>query len=175
MSKKEIVVLVLRISSLALVFYTLNQSVPTLEVWKESVGFNLSSSLLMVFGPIILAIFTWVFAFQLAHVFLPTITEEKDEPKLNLERQQIEETLFTVIGVFVLTYAIPDAFYWLSFWYRSSSLNIDMNLLSPEFVAPIFTTGIELVIGFWLLFGAKGLGDFLKKVRAAGQNKRSAF
>jgi hypothetical protein len=167
MTKKEIVVLVLRLSSLAFIFYTLNRAAITLTDWQKTANAGLMIGLIMVIVPLIIAVFTWLFAYQLANIFVPTVTEEPSESRW--EREQIEATAFTIIGLFILTYAIPDTFYWLSFLYQSSMLNIEVTLLGPEFVAPIFTTAIELIIGFWLLLGAKGLAEFLKKVRVAGK------
>jgi hypothetical protein len=40
--------------------------------------------------------------------------------------------------------------------------------LSPENMGNIWATAIELVIGFWLVFGAKGISGIISIARTAG-------
>jgi hypothetical protein len=169
MKKQEIVVLALRISSLALVFYALSRAAIMLPYLVDSAEPNIPLYALMIVGPIVIAIFSWLFAYPLAHTFLPTITNDQFEYEWN--QRNIETTAFTIIGVCVLTYALPEAFYWFSVLYQMSSLNVQTGLqgLVPKMVA----TAIQLILGFWLLFGARGFCDFLIKIRAAGKNPPS--
>ena len=166
MKKQEIVVLVLRISALVLVFYTLSRAAISLPYLVDSAKSNIPLYALMIVGPLVIAIFSWLFAYPLAHTFLPTINNDQSENKWN--QRKIETTAFTIIGACVLSYGLPDTFYWLSILYQMSSMNVETSIQSiiPEMI----TTVIELIIGFWLLFGARGLCDFLIKVRAAGKN-----
>lgn len=168
MKKQEIVTLVIRISSLALIFYTLNRASYTIRSWNRFSESDLTANLIMVLAPLLLAIFAWFAAFHLANVFLPTINEDNEATEWNQEK--VEATAFTVIGVFVLTYAIPDTFYWLSVVYQSIKLNANTSG-EPQYFARAITLAIKLIMGFWLLFGAKGLREFLTKVRVAGQKK----
>ena len=97
----------------------------------------------MTITPIALSVITWKFAYQLAYYFLPTIDEE--EPETVRPYKDIETTAMTIIGIFVLAYAIPDAIYWFTFKIQTSNLNIDFNLNDPQFLAPIVATAIEFM------------------------------
>jgi hypothetical protein len=72
------------------------------------------------------------------------------------------------MGLWVLTSAIPDIFYWVTFVYRIKSVNVGSTELTPENIGYIVSTIVELVIGFWLLFGSRGLLGVIRRARYAG-------
>ncbi len=43
-----------------------------------------------------------------------------------------------------------------------------MGELTPDHIGNILATGMELAIGFWLVFGARGISGIIKLARTAG-------
>lgn len=109
----------------------------------------------------------WFFPRSIAAKLLPgRDTDATPAPSSSLEWQ----TLGVVcIGVWALTNAIPDALYWLTFFNMMAELsNLGWAYFSPQQKAAMISTAVELIIGIWLVFGARGLASILFKIRTAG-------
>jgi hypothetical protein len=112
----------------------------------------------------------WFFPATLAVRLLPSI---RSEPKTAPPPQLVEwQTLGVIcIGLWGLSRAIPDAVYWVTFYNMHLKANYGVSDLNAAQKAGIVTTVAELLIGLWLLFGAKGFAAFLFKARTAGVAK----
>jgi len=77
---------------------------------------------------------------------------------------------FICIGIWALSNAIPSALYWLTYYSMSFGDSSDAFYLDAEQKARVASMLAELVIGLWLVFGAKGFAAaFLFKIRTAGR------
>ena len=70
-----------------------------------------------------------------------------------------------ILGLWVLSTAVPDIFYWSTFVYLAKGIEFS---LTPEHIGNIVVTVIEIIIGVWLVFGAKGLRGLRRLVRISG-------
>lgn len=93
------------------------------------------------------------------------------ETKTDIEPQGLEVSAFVIIGVVIVARAIPDAItscVWL--WYQNTGQISDRLTVgsSEEFVIGLIIALLELAIGLYLVFGAKGLQAMVSKFRQAG-------
>jgi len=91
-----------------------------------------------------------------------------DEIILNGSSQDIEISLFIIIGVYILSWAVPDFFnnaMWL--WYISNT-SIGYTLgdgADHEYIMNQIVTVIEIAVGLYLCLSAKGLSKLVRKFR----------
>lgn len=88
--------------------------------------------------------------------------------------KDIEVSLFVIIGVYILSWAIPDLFHNGIWWWYSAHSGISgisgmFNQGSEnEHIINEVVTVIEIAIGLYLCLRAQGLSNLLKKFRQAG-------
>lgn len=112
----------------------------------------------------LLAAVLWFFPLTVAKTLIPS-SSKTDYVQLPLE--QAQSVGFTLLGLWVLVNAVPDSFYWLFMLYQASIPETLLNL-GPSHRADIVSTVIEVVLGIWLLFGARGLLGLLRWARTSG-------
>ena len=158
----------MRIASLFLVLDALSSFSASYLNWDYvegygslSIAIDLFVMLLPSIVAVILAVVIWKFAYRIAHSMSAKTPTTSLEIKWSLS--DIQTTAFSVIGVFVLAKAIPTAFYHVYGLLLTSVFSGSSSGKEPASMSRYIYTGIQLVIGFWLLFGAKGLHNFLKK------------
>ena len=166
MTKNETVGLSLRIASIFFVLSVLQKTVATIPEWNRVGEVSTTAIVFMLIVPLMFAGILWKFAFYLSKILLPPTTPTAEDIRWSLA--DIETTAFTIIGIYVLSGAIPDGFYLTSVFIQSSALKADLGQ-APSITLRFISIVIKLIIGFWLLLGAKGLRDFLYKVRSAGK------
>jgi hypothetical protein len=168
MQKEQIVGIAVRLSAIFLGLYTwryVSGLVPLLAApSQDSIGVGFL--LLLALFPILASLLLWYFPLAVASKIIPDIKTEKASTPL--DAGGIEVVAFSVMGLWVLTTAVPDIFYWIVFAYRTKSADFGNPELSPESVGYIVATVVELVIGFWLLFGSKGILGIIRRIRYAG-------
>jgi hypothetical protein len=108
----------------------------------------------------------WFFPRTIAAKLLPSRDDHEASPPIALVHWQTLGVI--LIGLWALTRAIPDAVYWITFYNMATSSGIGLSALNPEQKASMVETIVELVIGFWLLLGAKGAAALLFNLRTAG-------
>lgn len=109
------------------------------------------------------------FPVSLAKWILPKTKD--DEVALDGSAKDIEITIFTVIGIYILSWAIPDLFHNSIWWWYSAHSEIsDMweQGGSTQYIINQIVTVLELAIGLYLCLRAQGLSNLLHKLRAAG-------
>lgn len=109
----------------------------------------------------------WFHPATLAAKILPSALADKPRPAPTpLEWQTIG---VISVGLWTRARAIPDATYWITLM---GLLHHDDGLsstpLAPNRIAGVVSTAIELPLGLWLVFGARGFAAFLFQVRTAG-------
>lgn len=168
MPKEQIVGIAVRLFAIFLALYTLRYASTLLPYAAVPPPNNISFTFIAVLAlfPILAAVLLWFFPLVVAAKLIPNIkTKAQSAP---IGAGGVEVVAFSVMGLWVLTTAIPDIFYWVTFVYRVKSAGIGSTELSPENIGNIVASIVELVIGFWLLFGSNGLLGILRNARHAG-------
>jgi hypothetical protein len=115
-------------------------------------------------GVLAFAIALWMFPLTVARKLLPK--ETLDEPT-RLPMGQIERAGFCLLGLWVLTNAIPGLFYYAVMVYHFTGPDA-RHELRTENLAGLLHNVIEFGLGVWLLFGARGLLGLIRWARTAG-------
>ena len=111
----------------------------------------------------------WSFPLAVARKLIPKATLDQPTP---LPIDQLQSAGFCLLGLWVLTEAVPRLVYIIFIVYHSTRPNA-MVALEPHNNAAIAQTIVELGIGLWLLFGARGLLRAMRWARTAGTGERS--
>lgn len=174
LSREDVVAITTRLFAVFLVIYTLRTSGAILQLLpQEGAGPHLvGAALANAAIGVTTAALLWFFPLTIARKLLPVLHEPR--PPLSASGQDIEDTAIFVLGLWVLAGAIPDAAYWGLFLQQVNQPGFAELTLPPEQFAAIVTTGVELVLGLWLVFGARGLIGAIRRLRAAGSGARPA-
>ena len=167
MQKVQIVGIAVRLFAIFLFLYTVRYASGLLPRAAASPPDNVSLLFIFVIAlfPILAAILLWFFPLTVATKIVPNIKKEIKASSLNAS--EIEAVAFSVMGLWVLTFAIPDVFYWVTFAFLLKNIEVGNLHLTPDNVASIVTTVVELVIGFWLLLGSRGILGIVRRFRQA--------
>jgi len=108
----------------------------------------------------------FMFPATIATMLLPSLKPVKTPvPTYPIEWQ----TVGTIcVGLWVLTRARPDAFYWATYYFVARGSGVDDFASDPQHIAGIVTTVVEIALGLWLTIGGKGLAATLLRIRSAG-------
>ena len=106
----------------------------------------------------------WFFPLTVASKLIPRSSKTDH---LQLPVDQAQSVGFSLLGLWVLTNAVPDSFYWLFMTYQASRPNSMLELRANEYLYMV-TTAVEVILGIWLLFGARGLRGLMRWARTAG-------
>jgi hypothetical protein len=165
MSRNEILGLAVRIAAIFLTFSAINKALVTIPVWSRVGEASMVAIMLLPFA---LAVVMWKFAFSFSEYLLPPKTENAELPKWGLN--EIQEAAYTIIGVYVVSDNIPECIYLLSAVIHNASFNVDVGMVDLSISTRCILTEVKLIIGFCLIFGAKGLVDFIRKVKQVKDN-----
>lgn len=110
------------------------------------------------------ALLLWMFPLTVARKLIPRTA--LDQPTL-LPFEQVQSVGFSLLGLWCLADAIPKVLWWCVTIYHSTRPEPRL-VLEPANYASLAQTIAELVIGIWLLFGARGLLGILRWARTAG-------
>lgn len=170
MKKEEIVAIAVRLFAIFLFVYAVRM-VPGMVVLirQEVESIDFIFGLVFLASHLLVALLLWVFALAIARTLLPGGKPGKAPARLALG--DIQAVAFSVMGLWVLASAVPDIFYWGSFLYQTNVSGWGYRELSPENTGNIVSTLVELAIGLWLLFGARGLAGLVKMARGTGAGK----
>ena len=118
---------------------------------------------------VIAGLFMVKFPISTAKWILPKTKD--NEIALDGSVKDIEVSLFSVIGVYILSSAIPDFFYnGLWWWYSSHSQISGMweQGGENEYIIDQIVTVLEISIGIYLCLRAQGLSTLLRRFHQAG-------
>lgn len=168
MKKEQVVGIAVRLFAVFLGLYTVRYVTGLIPLLvdpspnKPGVGFLV----LLAAFPTLAAILLWYFPLAVASKIIPDIKTAKAPARL--DAGGIAVVSFSIMGLWVLTTAIPDMFYWATFAYQTKNTDIGNPELSPEHIAYMVSTVIEIVIGFLLLLGSRGILGIIRRFRYAG-------
>jgi hypothetical protein len=169
MTPHQIVVVGLRLLAVAWVLLLLGQ-IPML--YGQSAAYSGTFTMRYIGGfsalQLMVCAVLWFFPASIAGKLLPSPKNDVVYDSPTASHEWVTLGLIG-IGLWVLFGAVRDAIYWLMFLVFSPV--DDMAGFNAETKAAMVTTVIELVLGSWLVFGAKGLGALLWKIRTGGVSK----
>lgn len=168
MNKEQLVGLGVRLFAVFIVVYTLRYATSLIGfAMMDPPDYIAASFILLIgFSPVLIAILLWRFPLTVASKLIPKIkTSEKPRP---LGEMELQVVAFSILGLWVLASAIPHIFYWITYVYRIKNVGFGNIELTPQNIGGIVSTVVELVLGVWLLLGAKGLVGIIRRLRHAG-------
>ena len=171
MTNAQIVALGVRLFSIWLVLYMLGQMPSLWAFVKQGKPDPISTALVMGVSAVLIlvAIGLWNFPLAVARKLLPNATLDQPTP---LPVEQIQRAGFCLLGLWVLTKSVPDLTYQAVLFVTSARQNGPVTF--DEGAYPYVAHSIvELLIGVWLLLGARGLLGVLRWARTAGQPEPS--
>lgn len=118
-----------------------------------------------LFAPLlILIIFSLVFWKVAPRLINKMFTSDQitNHPAATLS--DVKSLVFAGIGLYLLVDTIPDLVQTLFSIYASLSYQLDSSTRTQVSILRLKTI-LKIVVGFWLLFGAKGLSNSLSKIR----------
>lgn len=134
----------------------------SLQLKEDSVVSFFLISILPMIIPLLAGYLMWQFPNTIANKIIKPDTEEKPtDSKLGLEIQTIA---FSVLGIYLLFNAFSDVIYHLSYYYKTMKAS-GTGYMEISTYAFIVATCAEIIFASVLLFGGKGVAEFLRKIR----------
>ncbi|VAX09329.1 hypothetical protein MNBD_GAMMA26-2558 [hydrothermal vent metagenome] len=169
MNRKEVVAIAVRLFSIALAIYGLN-NLPGMVMYFDREEFQNAAYVFTGVSSLtfIVAILLWFFPYTVASKILPNENPEKQAYSWN--REEALTCGFIILGVYFLYYVISDAIYWLYISNYSLSFEDLPVELNADQLARIYATIVEFVITILLIFGSRGIANIILKLRYTGIN-----
>ena len=126
-------------------------------------------SLIQVGILFVASLFMFKFPVSLAKWVLPKTKD--NEVIFSGTAKDIEVSIFVVIGIYILSWAIPDFFNNGIWWWYSAHSGISgmrNQEITNEHIINEIVTVLEIAIGLYLCLRAQGLSNLLRKLRQAG-------
>ena len=118
---------------------------------------------LVVVPSIAVCAFLWFFPLTIARKLLPAMSEPRSETSMS---GSIALSVgLTLLGVWVLAYALPDAIYWATLMLLTRRVGAAYFEWGHEQIASIVTTIAELILAAWLIFGSSGIKRLILRYR----------
>lgn len=120
---------------------------------------------------LLMAILLWVFADRIAKIIIKDVTENNVHKEIDYSK--IMAMVFSVIGIVVLVGAIPNLIKTIIQNNIVSSMNISFKETNmyAEYLSRIIGESVKVILGLWLLVGAKGIVKFVKIFRDYGLDR----
>ena len=165
MNIAQVVALGIRLFCIWLAMYLLVQ-VPTALTYhaREGTDALIIADVVIFIILIGVTIALWRFPLAVAQKLLPKAA--LDQPT-HLQVDQVQSAAFCLLGLWMLSEAIPQASYTAVILYYATRPNA-MMVLEPRNYAAMVRMVVEFGLGLWLLFGARGLLGIVRWARYAG-------
>lgn len=168
MTPHQILTVCIRLGALVWLIYVVNHSYGLFAYLRSDSTVALNKSVVWFFA--LLQISTsgvvWLFSTSIASWLLPSL--RPSEPTTSPVPIQWQTLGVICVGLWTLSRSIPDLVYWVTFFNMVENTGMGTESLIAEQKASLLSTMVEIGIGLWLLFGAKGFAAFLYKARTAG-------
>lgn len=105
----------------------------------------------------------WFFPLSVARKLLPAMREPRSETAMD---GSVALTVgLTLLGVWVLTAALPDAIYWMTLFLLSRRIDAGHIDWQHDQIANILATAGQLALALWLIFGSSGIKRLILRFR----------
>ena len=105
----------------------------------------------------------WFFPLTVARKLLPAMREPRSETAMN--GSVALSVGLTLLGVWVLTSALPDAIYWITLFLLSRRIDAGAMEWQHDQIANIIATAGQLALAVWLIFGSSGIKRLILRFR----------
>jgi len=159
MTKKEIATLSFKLLSLYAILQLIDKLAYIISylIYGDLSGVKFLNFIAWAVPPflfLVCGILLWYTASPLASSLFKTAALDD---KFNASLTDVQIVAFSVVGLFVLADSLPN-FVRVAVWYSTS---IEKSALSGDGAAFL----LRSVFGFWLLFGSRGIVNFIHKIR----------
>ncbi|WP_407353290.1 hypothetical protein [Luteimonas sp. R10] len=164
MSREDLVAVASRLFAVFLLV-TIARSFPSAAALLSQEGHRPSLALVaivLIAGVAICAVL-WFFPLTIARKLLPVMKEPRSETSMSSSAAL--SVGLTLLGVWVLAYAIPDAIYWMTRFLLIHRIDDAHYAWGPEQIASVATTVAEIALAAWLIFGSSGIRRLIYKCR----------
>ena len=164
MSREDLVAIASRLFAVFLLVTTA-RSFPSAAalLTQESHGPSLALVAVVLLAAIAICALLWFFPLTIARKLLPVMKEPRSEEAMS--SSVALSVGLTLLGVWVLAYALPDAIYWITRFLLIRRMNVEHYVWGPEEIANVITTLAELVLAAWLVFGSSGINTLIHRFR----------
>lgn len=128
---------------------------------QESTVFLISATILPIVLPLMVSLLLWKFSGIVSDKIAGNVTNI-EFPELSFEKSF--EFCITLLGVYVCVFAFADLMYHLYFIYEQLGGNPGV-VQDPTTYPGLFSTLVEILIGFFMVFGRVGIARFIAKAR----------
>lgn len=164
MSREDLIAVAARIFAVFLLVTVVRSFPSTIALLDQEgprpslvlVGFVLASSLAV-------CAFLWFFPLTVARKLLPVMSEPRSETAMS--GSVALSVGLTLLGVWVLAYALPDSVYWATLFLLTRQVDGGYFEWGHEQIANIVTTVAELLLAVWLIFGSSGVKRLILRYR----------
>ncbi len=166
MKINEILSVAIRIMGLLLFFVTLRDA----PQWIRALGQAEANNSLRYFQYGMMASFFLASFFMVKFPgvisSLLLTPSSKDSPLIEENGQAIQIAGLTIVGVYILTWAVPDFFYNLLLLWQLRSYEYPGDRYNGDVLINQGVTVIEIGFGAYLALGSRGLTNFINRFRA---------
>jgi hypothetical protein len=164
MSREDLVAVAARIFAIFLLV-TIARSFPSAMALLDQEGPRPSMVLIGVVlaSSIAVCAILWFFPLTIARKLLPAMSEPRSETAMS--GSVALSVGLTLLGVWVLAYALPDTVYWATFFLLTRQTGAGYSAWGHEQIASVATTVVELVLATWLIFGSSGIKRLILRFR----------
>lgn len=172
MTPQQILIVAVRLFAIFWFVISIGHLVSAARTW-ENTGPDILA-VIGVFVPIlelVVSAVLWLFPATLSRRLLKSDDWSSDAPGPALLEWQA--MLTAVLGLWVLSWTIPDVVYWISYFIALAKIETGYKLADvlADQLPYVASTVVQLGIGGWLILGAPGFSEFLLRVRDVGLRK----
>jgi len=117
--------------------------------------------------PMLIGVLIWIFSNKLAGFMVkPQEGQDANLMSVTFDLDTIQVLAFTVMGVFLIVNTVPSLVSTLAVY--AILPKPDIGQVRLEVLSALLNSGIQIIMGVWLVLGGKGLVALIKKIRTVG-------
>ncbi len=164
MSREDFVVIAIRLFSIYLLLNLLRFIPAAFQLATQDQGMILLAiSVFVLILALLVCLLLWFFPLTVARKLLPVLREPRSEQAM--DSSAALSVGLTLIGVWVMSYSLGDAGYWLTLLVRTQQIDAAQFEWSHEHFAGMVSTFVQLTIAVWLVFGSVGIRRLIYRFR----------
>jgi hypothetical protein len=164
MSREDVIAVAVRVFAIFLLV-TVVRTIPGTLALIDQVEPKPSLVLVWLLSGLSLALcaYLWFFPLTVARKLLPAMREPRSETAMN--GSVALSVGLTLLGVWVLTSALPDATYWVILFLLSRRIDAGPIEWQHDQIANMIATAGQLALAVWLIFGSSGIKRLILRFR----------
>ena len=163
MSREDIVAVASRVVAVFVFVFTLRTVAGAIQLFATSDTIALTGFGIVVLVLLSIAALLWYFPLTIAGKLLPVMKEPRSGHALDASTAL--SIALTAIGIWFLGNAIIDVSYWLTLFARVKQSDVSGFEWTPDQLASMAATGIELALAIWLVFGSTGIKNMVYRIK----------